>query len=392
MKAHKRSSRSSNRSKNIDPILFEKQEAEANKKKAQLKKYENAQLSCLACSLIPELITLDFTSGLIHINCIIHKDSQISIKDYLKRIDKIKKEICGMCKKKFILNSNYVKYCSACKIILCMNCATKHIKINKNKKRKSENNSKNRKNGKSKKNEKNEKKKGKQKSAKDKVIDDEEDADTMEIEEENENNNESDNINDKKNDIEPEEINKNITIETNEKNKIENNIENNNTENNEKENIKEDKKENEKEKEEAKTPKKILVKEKHIIINLDKNNKCENHISDINISFCANCSKNICSKCINEKSHSSHNILNFQDIIPNQKEVDSLKAKFKSKKTNIINQIYNFGTAPSMKQMIQHPEKYWDNGDMNIIAMSDVMLNTYLKNKNNYFNQRKYLS
>ena len=89
MKSRKRSSKSNCRQKNFDPILFEKQEAEANKKKAQLKKYENAQLSCLACSLIPEIINLDFTSGVIHISCIVHNDSQIYVhtNDFKRKVD-----------------------------------------------------------------------------------------------------------------------------------------------------------------------------------------------------------------------------------------------------------------------------------------------------------------
>ena len=109
----------------------------------------------------------------------------------------------------------------------------------------------------------------------------------------------------------------------------------------------------------------------HLIINImEQNNKCRTHLGDNFISFCNDCNMNICLKCTEDNIHLNHKIIKYNEIIPNKKDIDYIKNKFKIKKNNIN---YN---------------------DINIVVLNDIIINTFNRNKQNYnsiINMKKYL-
>ena len=75
-------------------------------------------------------------------------------------------------------------------------------------------------------------------------------------------------------------------------------------------------------------------KHNNFLVNNDLINKCPEH--DIDISqFCKTCEKNLCSFCLQKgekmKEHLFHKIINFSDLIPDDKEINENNNKLKNK-------------------------------------------------------------
>ena len=87
-----------------------------------------------------------------------------------------------------------------------------------------------------------------------------------------------------------------------------------------------------------------LKEEKQYIkkINIDYNKICQLHKNKYSL-FCDKCKKNICDKCANE--HNNHDIKSFLDVMPNKKEIESIREttqNFKEKIENILSRIKSY--------------------------------------------------
>ena len=74
----------------------------------------------------------------------------------------------------------------------------------------------------------------------------------------------------------------------------------------------------------------------HKNLKFEKNNpnKCNKH-KLIFSSFCLNCKKNLCIYCNkNDNCHSSHKIINYNEILPSSQDIENLKIKIEEKVKN----------------------------------------------------------
>ena len=95
-------------------------------------------------------------------------------------------------------------------------------------------------------------------------------------------------------------------------------------------------------------------------------NKCSIHPNEDFVKFCINCSTHLCNKC-SLLHHRSHILVNLDTIKPSQKEID----KFKNKKEEYMNK----------KKELQKQIEDLDN----LIYLNEIVLQTYLKHKKNYY-------
>ena len=107
-------------------------------------------------------------------------------------------------------------------------------------------------------------------------------------------------------------------------------------------------------------------KHKNIVSSNEIFNKCSIHPNEDFVKFCINCSIHLCNKC-SLLHHRSHILVNLDTIKPTQKEID----KFKNKKEEYMNK---------KKELMKQIE------DLdNLIYLNEIVLQTYLKHKKNYY-------
>ena len=110
----------------------------------EIKKLPNDQYTCTECSLVPEILNIDYEFNQIEFKCKIHGTKKLSLKDYFIESAQFSyfSFRCNECKqfqKDFIMNQNIsieehelllneimFKYCYQCKKTLCPNCSKKH--------------------------------------------------------------------------------------------------------------------------------------------------------------------------------------------------------------------------------------------------------------------------
>ena len=143
--------------------------------------------------------------------------------------------------------------------------------------------------------------------------------------------------------------------------------------------------------------------ENHNIINYDdKNYICDIH-NDKFISYCKECNKNICLYCKNE--HREHELINYEDILPNITEVkiniDKLRNdidKFKLKIDNLINRLnkvkdiieYYYNINKNICDSLNNKSvNYEILYSYNSINQSDILsdINDVIKNENKSFDK-----
>ena len=107
-------------------------------------------------------------------------------------------------------------------------------------------------------------------------------------------------------------------------------------------------------------------KHKNVVSSNEIFNKCSIHPNEDFVKFCINCSTHLCNKC-SLLYHRNHILVNLDTIKPTQKEID----KFKNKKEEYMNK---------KKELMKQIE------DLdNLIYLNEIVLQTYLKHKNNYY-------
>ena len=107
-------------------------------------------------------------------------------------------------------------------------------------------------------------------------------------------------------------------------------------------------------------------KHKNVVSSNEIFNKCSIHPNEDFVKFCINCSTHLCNKC-SLLYHRNHILVNLDTIKPTQKEID----KFKNKKEEYMNK---------KKELLKQIE------DLdNLIYLNEIVLQTYLKHKNNYY-------
>ena len=127
-------------------------------------------------------------------------------------------------------------------------------------------------------------------------------------------------------------------------------------------------------------------KEKHYskIKFIEQNKICKNH-NKIYSFFCETCKINICKDCKN--AHKSHCLKSFLDILPNNKEKESIKKKlniFKNKVQNLINSINEY-----KEEIINRFKEIKKFLEYLPIIIEELLIN-YNLNYFNYYNFENY--
>jgi len=104
----------------------------------EIKKIPNDQYTCTECSLVPEILKIDYEFNEIEFKCKTHGVKKLFIKDYFIESSRhsyynFKCQMCNEFQKDFLLNeendnlSNIIfNYCYECQNIFCPNCSNKH--------------------------------------------------------------------------------------------------------------------------------------------------------------------------------------------------------------------------------------------------------------------------
>ena len=124
----------------------------------------------------------------------------------------------------------------------------------------------------------------------------------------------------------------------------------------------------------------------HKIINYDeKNNTCYIH-NEKYIKFCNKCNKYICSKC--EETHKNHDIINYNDILPNNNVEEEIK-EFKKNIDKINNEIKDI--IDKLNDITKNINLYYNICDNIIKSDSDNKNIPLLKNKIEFLNYNKII-
>ena len=96
-----------------------------------LEEIPNDQYSCTECRFIPEIKNINYESGEIVINCTIHGEKKMNIKDYFdKEIKNVYyNAVCKTSKleqKIKVTKEKIFSYCFECKDVFCRDCISKH--------------------------------------------------------------------------------------------------------------------------------------------------------------------------------------------------------------------------------------------------------------------------
>ena len=87
----------------------------------------NDLYTCLECNLIPEIIKIDYDTGIIEFKCPNHGDKKMEIKDYFKKEKKkILQDYNCQCDSDKVKKNYNLNYCTKCKKNFCDLCGTKH--------------------------------------------------------------------------------------------------------------------------------------------------------------------------------------------------------------------------------------------------------------------------
>ena len=118
---------------------------------------------------------------------------------------------------------------------------------------------------------------------------------------------------------------------------------------------------------------------KHIIIEYNKRNIICNIHNDFYIKYCKNCNKNICFECI--KEHENHNLIDYCDIIHNDKNNNEIK-EYIDKLDNIIDDIIKKleNIKDNMKVYYNISNNIINNNNRNYEILNNI--NEFINNNN----------
>ena len=125
----------------------------------------------------------------------------------------------------------------------------------------------------------------------------------------------------------------------------------------------------------------IQLYEKHYIINIESLSCYCLYHNDQNIGYCHNCKQNICIECTKNKIHNSHDIILFQNILINNKEVSEIKKKINIEK-KILNNFENIFVENLNKlkmtfyQLLENKKK--------LCRLKEILINEYETKSYNY--------
>ena len=121
--------------------------------------------------------------------------------------------------------------------------------------------------------------------------------------------------------------------------------------------------------------------EKHYIINVDSIAcRCFYH-NEKYLGYCNSCKQNVCIECLNEKTHKSHEITSFKNIMINSKEVSEIKNKINIEKKNLdfFENLFN-------ESINKIKTKFYNllENKKEICKLKEILVNQYEKKSYNY--------
>ena len=106
----------------------------------EIKFIPNDQYSCTECGLVPEIVDIDYESGLVVIKCSQHGEKKVDILDYFNKelpflYYSAKCDFNRVDQKTFLDKNEYFFDCKSCDKICCPSCSYHHkghtlIKVN----------------------------------------------------------------------------------------------------------------------------------------------------------------------------------------------------------------------------------------------------------------------